>query len=93
MQAVDAYPHTPGSDEEAQHFFHWSDFNVWEEGFNKAVEVQAPVVQAIKDLVSLHMAEQEGLSSGKPTASQWYQAVDKAIKALTSIGQSCGIQD
>lgn len=32
--------------------------------------------EAAKELVHLHGCEQEGLSSGRPTAAQWLQAVD-----------------
>lgn len=46
-----------------------------------------PVVTALKDLVHLHLCEQEGLSSGAPTPKQWLESVDKAVEALNKIGE------
>jgi hypothetical protein len=40
------------------------------------------VVEALQDLTHLHGCEQEGLSSGQPTASEWYEAVNKANEAI-----------
>jgi hypothetical protein len=33
-------------------------------------------------LVAMHVAEQEGISSGAPTPEQWAQAVDDAAEVL-----------
>ena len=36
------------------------------------------LLKLLKELVHLHMCEQEGLLSGQPTPEQWYKAVKKA---------------
>ena len=36
------------------------------------------LLEALKELVHLHMCEQEGLLSGQPTPEQWLKAVEKA---------------
>lgn len=37
---------------------------------------------AAKQIVHLHLCEQEGIGSGQPTPKQWLDAVDKLYKAL-----------
>ena len=44
---------------------------------------QSYLLEALKNLVHLHLCEQEGISSGMPTREQWLEAVDKASKAIT----------
>ena len=41
------------------------------------------LLEALKELVHLHMCEQEGLLSGQPTPEQWFKAVEKAEMAIT----------
>lgn len=41
------------------------------------------LLSALQHMVHLHMCEQEGLSSGQPTAAYWYGAVDKASEAIS----------
>ena len=43
------------------------------------------LLNALKELVHLHMCEQEGLLSGQPTPEQWFKAVEKAEMAITKI--------
>jgi hypothetical protein len=45
-------------------------------------EAQAGILAALKELVHLHLCEQEGLSSGMPTKQQWLEAVDAASEAI-----------
>lgn len=45
-------------------------------------ERNAKLVEALSELVHLHLCEQEGLQSGRPTPSQWLAAVDKASGIL-----------
>ena len=45
------------------------------------------LVEGANELLQLHMAEQEGLLSGQPTANQWFMAVDKLSNILSSIKQ------
>lgn len=40
--------------------------------------------EALAELVHLHLCEQEGLLSGKPTPEMWMKAVEKASEALTN---------
>ncbi len=42
---------------------------------------------ALERLAFLHQCEQEGLSSGMPSASDWIEAVDNAQQALTESNQ------
>lgn len=46
------------------------------------VEAAPALLQALQNLVHLHSCEQEGLSSGQPTAGQWYYAVNEAEEAI-----------
>lgn len=57
-----------------------------DENFNDLVQLRSEnqrltaeverLKEAAKELVHLHVCEQEGLSSGRPTPAQWLQAVD-----------------
>ena len=38
--------------------------------------------KVLKQLVHLHLCEQEGISSGQPTPTQWFKAVDEASNIL-----------
>lgn len=60
--------------------FEWFKRNV-EEGVNKELH------EALTELIHLHTCEQEGLSSGQPTPQQWFEAVDKGIKALEKVNK------
>ncbi len=40
------------------------------------------LLEALQELVHLHMCEQEGMCSGLPSADQWYKAIEKASKAI-----------
>ena len=40
------------------------------------------LVEASKEILHLHLCEQEGLSSGQPTRNQWLEAVDNLSQAL-----------
>lgn len=40
------------------------------------------LLQAAKEILHLHMAEQEGISSGQPTRDQWLKAVDDLGEAI-----------
>ena len=40
------------------------------------------LLEALQNLVNLHLCEQEGISSGKPTSAMWLEAVDKAQEAI-----------
>ena len=40
------------------------------------------LIEALEELVHLHMCEQEGIVSGQPTPKQWLKAVDKASEAI-----------
>lgn len=40
------------------------------------------LLNALKQLVHLHMCEQEGIQSGMPTAKQWLKAVDEAATVI-----------
>lgn len=42
------------------------------------------LIQAAKNILHLHLCEQEGISSGQPTRKQWLKAVDDLSDALTS---------
>lgn len=43
---------------------------------------ESGVREALEGLVHLHLCEQEGLLSGKPTPEMWFEAVNKASEAL-----------
>jgi hypothetical protein len=49
--------------------------------------VNGKLIEAAENLLHLHLCEQEGLLSGKPTREQWLTAVDKLSEALQSIGE------
>jgi hypothetical protein len=40
------------------------------------------LVEAANNILHLHLCEEEGLSSGRPTPIQWMEAVDKLSEAL-----------
>lgn len=40
------------------------------------------MLNALKDLTHLHQCEQEGLTSGQPTAQEWLKAVDNAENVI-----------
>ena len=40
------------------------------------------VIEALRKLVFLHDCEQEGISAGKPTPEEWFEAVDNAEQIL-----------
>ena len=40
------------------------------------------LLDALEKLAHLHSCEQEGLLSGRPTAAQWYEAVEEASNAI-----------
>lgn len=40
------------------------------------------LLDAAKELIHLHMCEQEGLLSGKPTVQQWLTAVDNLSESI-----------
>lgn len=42
------------------------------------------LLDAAKQILHLHMCEQEGLSSGQPTRTQWLEAVDNLSDAITA---------
>lgn len=45
--------------------------------------VAAPdMLNALQELTHLHACEQEGIRSGQPTPEQWFEAVEKAGKAI-----------
>ena len=51
---------------------------------NLVLAASAPdLLSSLQYLVHLHMCEQEGLSSGQPTAIQWLTAVDNASEAIS----------
>lgn len=57
-----------------------------EEHANAQLIAAAPeLLKALEDLVHLHMCEQEGLSSGQPSSSDWLKAVDQAIEAISKV--------
>lgn len=41
------------------------------------------LLKALQDLVHLHACEQEGISSGQPSPTDWLLAVDKANEVIT----------
>jgi hypothetical protein len=47
---------------------------------------QSNLREAAKEILHLHLCEQEGLSSGQPTPKMWIEAVDKLSEALASEG-------
>lgn len=59
---------------------------------NATLAATAPeLLEVLKQLVHLHMCEQEGIASGMPTANQWLKAVDEAAKAIAKAeGRSNG---
>lgn len=46
------------------------------------VEAAPDLLEALQKLVHLHSCEQEGLSSGQPTANEWFEAVNNASDAI-----------
>lgn len=50
------------------------------------------LIEAATNLRDLHLAEQEGLLSGKPTRQQWLEAVDKLSDALAKVGDDAGTE-
>jgi hypothetical protein len=42
------------------------------------------LLDAAKHILHLHLCEQEGLSSGQPTRTQWLEAVDNLSGAITA---------
>ena len=62
-----------------------SDWFIFENALEKDANLIAAapeLLEALQDLVHLHLCEQEGVSSGMPTREQWFDAVDKASKAI-----------
>jgi hypothetical protein len=49
---------------------------------SKLIAAAPDLLEALQELTHLHGCEQEGLSSGQPTASEWYEAVNKANEAI-----------
>lgn len=55
----------------------------YEDAANAKLISSAPdLLEALTQLVHLHMCEQEGVESGQPTSSMWIDAVNKASEAL-----------
>lgn len=52
----------------------------WERG---EAAKESDLVITAKELLHLHLCEQEGMLSGKPTRQQWLEAVDKLSEALS----------
>jgi hypothetical protein len=48
----------------------------------KLIAAAPDLLSALQNLVHLHMCEQEGLSSGQPSPTDWMEAVDNASNAI-----------
>jgi len=48
----------------------------------RLISAAPDLLASLQHLVHLHMCEQEGISSGQPTATQWFEAVDQASAAV-----------
>jgi len=49
----------------------------------RLISAAPELLSALELLVHYHMCEQEGISSGQPSAMEWYGAVDKASEAIS----------
>lgn len=50
---------------------------------NAKLAVASPILlEALQQLLHLHLCEQEGLSSGQPTFKDWMEAYDKGVEAI-----------
>lgn len=59
------------------------DMNYGEALANANLIAAAPdLLGALQLLIHYHMCEQEGMSSGQPSATEWYAAVDRASAAI-----------
>lgn len=43
------------------------------------------LLKASKEILHLHLCEQEGMASGKPTPEMWLKAVDKLAEAIQEV--------
>ena len=74
----ESHPSTINSDTEGE-YYECSEVD----NYVKAIESKLKQYEdALRELVHLHMCEQEGLEDGQPTPDLWYKAVEKAEKAL-----------
>lgn len=42
------------------------------------------ILAALREIIHLHSCEQEGLSSGRPTAADWLKAYEKGVEVLNN---------
>ena len=43
------------------------------------------LLKASKEILHLHLCEQEGMVSGQPTPEQWLKAVDELAEAIQEV--------
>ena len=46
------------------------------------IHAATDLLEALELLVHYHLCEQEGISSGQPTSTQWLEAVERASEAI-----------